>query len=113
MLNVENISERFVELIDDNNISQLTEELNSYHSADLAEILSALNEENRLTCFKLIEEDKAAEMLEYSTPQIQVELLGEVDEETASHLIQKMPHDSVADVLGDMEDDDTETYLEK
>ena len=113
MLNIENITERFNELIDDENISQLQEELNSYHSADLAEILAALNEENRLTCFKLIDEDKAAEMLEYSTPQIQVELLGDVDEELASRIIQKMPHDSVADVLGDMEDDESEAYLNK
>jgi len=113
MLNIENITERFEELIDDDNISQLTEELNGYHSADLAEILAALNDENRLTCFKLIDEEKAAEMLEYSTPQIQVELLGDVDEELASRIIQKMPHDSVADVLGDMEDDESEAYLNK
>ena len=113
MLNIENITERFSEFIDDDNISQLSEELNSYHSADLAEILSAMSYDNRLTCFKLIDEDKAAEMLEYSTPQIQVELLGDIDEELASRIIQKMPHDSVADVLGDMDDDESEVYLNK
>ena len=46
-------------------------------------------------------------------PQLQVELLGEIDEELASRLIAKMPHDEAADVLGDMEEDDTESYLDK
>ena len=52
-------------------------------------------------------------MLEYLQPQLQVELLGEIDEELASRLIAKMPHDEAADVLGDMEEDDTESYLDK
>ena len=58
-------------------------------------------------------EEKAADMLEYLQPQLQVELLGEIDEELASRLIAKMPHDEAADVLGDMEEDDTESYLDK
>ena len=52
-------------------------------------------------------------MLEYLPPQLQVELLGEIDEELASRLIAKMPHDEAADVLGDMEEDESESYLDK
>ena len=52
-------------------------------------------------------------MLEYLPAQLQVELLGEIDEELASRLIAKMPHDAAADVLGDMEEDESESYLDK
>ena len=113
MINIENIVERIREILDDENIQQLTDELNSYHSADLADIFPELKSEERLLCFKHIEEEKAADMIEYLSPQLQVEILGDIDEELASRIIAKMPHDSAADVLGDMEDDDSETYLDR
>lgn len=113
MLNVENTVERIREIIDDENIQQLKDELDSFHSADLADILPELKPEERLLCFKNINEEKAADMIEYLSPQLQVELLGDIDEELASRIISKLPHDSAADVLGDMEEDDSESYLDK
>lgn len=113
MLNIENTIERIREIIDDENIQQLKEELDGFHSADLADIFPELKPEERLLCFKNIDEEKAAGMIEYLTPQLQVELLGDIDEELASRIISKLPHDSAADVLGDMEDIDSETYLDK
>ena len=105
--------ERIRELLADAQVEPLKEELNSYHSADLADILQELKEDERLECFKLIDIDKAAEIIEYLTPQLQVELLGAIDEERASKIITMMPHDAAADVLGDMEEDESETYLDK
>lgn len=113
MLNIDNTVERIREIIDDENIQQLKEVLNDYHSADLADIFPELKSEERLLCFKNIEEEKAADMIEYLSPQLQVELLGDIDEELASRIISKLPHDSAADVLGDMEDTDSESYLDK
>lgn len=112
-INVENIIERIREILDDKNAQQLKEELNAYHPAELADILSELKSEERLFCFKNIEEEKAADLIEYLSPQMQVEILGEIDEELASRIISKMPHDSAADVLGDMEEDESESYLDK
>ena len=113
MLNIETTIERIREIIDCENFSQLQEELNNFHSADLAEILIELNIEERIVAFDSVDEDKAAELLEYLTPQYQVELLGEIDEEKASRIITLMPHDSAADILGDMEEDESESYLNK
>lgn len=113
MLNVDNTVERIREIIDDENIQQLKEELDGFHSADLADIFPELNQEERLLCFENLDEEKAADMIEYLSPQLQVEILGEIDEELASRIISKLPHDSAADVLGDMEDDESETYLDK
>lgn len=113
MLNTEHIAERIREILDDENMQQLKEELNGFHSADLADIFQELKPEERLTCFKQVEEEKAADMIEYLSPQLQVEILGDIDEEYASKIIAKMPHDSAADVLGDMEEDESENYLDR
>lgn len=113
MLNIENTIDRIREIIDDENLQQLQEMLNEFHSADLADILPELKPEERLLCFKNIDEEKAADMVEYLTPQLQVELLGDIGEELASRIISKLPHDSAADVLGDMEEDESQSYLDK
>lgn len=65
-----------------------------------------------MECFNLIDEDKAAEMIEYLPPNLQVEILGDIDTDLAARIIQNLPHDAAADVLGDMEEDDTEAYLD-
>lgn len=113
MINLSNIIDRLREIIDDETLEQLREELNGYHSADLADIFQEMKAEERLECFKLLDLEKAADLVEYLSPQLQVELLGDIDEEIASKIINRMPHDAAADVLGDMEDDESETYLDK
>lgn len=113
MINIENIVERLREIIDTNNIPQLQETLNDYHSADLADIFPELKPEERLLCFVNIDVDKAADLIEYLSPQLQVEILGDIDEELASKVISKLPHDSVADILGGMDGTEIETYLDK
>ena len=108
MPNNENTIDRIQELIDTGTETQLSEELNSYHSADLADIIQQLKPEERLKCFPIIDEEKAADVIEYLPPQLQVEIL-----DLASRLISKLPHDEAADVLGDMEEDESQAYLEQ
>ena len=112
-MNIQTIVERIREIIDDESFECLQEELNGYHEADLADVFLQLKSEERLQCFKLLNLEKAADLVEYLSPQLQVELLGELDEEVASKIITKLPHDAAADVLGDMEEDESETYLDK
>ena len=111
MPNNENTIDRIQELIDSGEKELLRDELNSYHSADLADIFQQLKPEERLECIQLVEEEKAADVIEYLPPQLQVEILGDVDTDLASRLISKLPHDEAADVLGDMEDDESQAYL--
>lgn len=113
MLNLENTADRIRELMEDKNTAGLSELLEGYHSADLAEILPMLSSEDRLTVFRILDYDKAAGILEYVSPQLQVELLSDMGEEDAAKLILKMPHDEVADVFGEMDDAETENYLNK
>ena len=113
MSNIENTVDRIQELIDNDTEQQLREVLDTFHSADLADIFQLMKPEDRLTCFLKLNEEKAADVIEYLPPQLQVEILGDIDETLASRLISKLPHDDAADVLGDMEEDETEIYLEK
>lgn len=111
-MNVCNVIERLREIMDDDSIVQLAEELDGFHSADLADIFQELNSDERLKCFKLLDIEKAADMMEYISPQMQVELLGDIDQDMASKILTRLPHDAAADVLGDMEDDESENYLD-
>ena len=86
MINIESIVDRLREIIDDENLKQLKETLDGYHAADLTDIFSELNPKERLACFKQLDEEKAADLLEYLPPQLQVELLGEIDEEYVKSL---------------------------
>lgn len=113
MINIQNITERIREIMDDETLQQLKEELAGYHVADLADIFQELKPDERLKCFKLLDIEQAADLIEYLPPQLQVELLGDIDEELASKIITKLPHDAAADVLGDMEEDESEIYLDK
>ena len=63
MKNISATIERIRELLADAHIEPLAEELNSYHSADLADILQELKEDERLDCFKLIELDRLLKLL--------------------------------------------------
>ena len=112
MLNIENTIDRIRELIENGDNSQLRDELESYHSADLADIFQELKPEERLDCITNINEELASDVIEYLPPQLQVEILGDIDENLASRLVSKLPHDDAADVLGNMEDDETEAFLE-
>ena len=112
MLNIENTIDRIRELIENGDNVQLREELETYHSADLADIFQELKPEERLTCITNINEELASDVIEYLTPQLQVEILGDIDENLASRLVSKLPHDDAADVLGNMEEDETEAFLE-
>ncbi len=112
MLNIENTIDRIRELIENEDNKLLKEELESYHSADLADIFQELKPEERLVCITNINEELASDVIEYLPPQLQVEILGDIDENLASRLVSKLPHDDAADVLGNMEEDDTEAFLE-
>ena len=112
MLNIENTIDRIRELIDNGDSQQLKDELESYHSADLADIFQELKPEERLNCITNINEELASDVIEYLPPQLQVEILGDIDENLASRLVSKLPHDDAADVLGNMEEDETEAFLE-
>lgn len=113
MLNLENILERIKDLLESGSDTQLQDELNNLHSADITEIFEELREDEMLKCYNMLDDETSADVLEELSPQLQVEILENIDEEKAARIILKMPHDSAADVLGEVSDSDTENYLNK
>ena len=108
MSNIENTIDRIQELLEDTETEQqLREELNSYHEADLADIFQLLKPEERLACFLKLDEEKAADVIEYLPPQLQVEILGDIEIPTG---IFKTPLDYGA--VGDGVADDTHAFTE-
>ncbi len=107
------VIERLKRHVELNNKEALKNELNSMHSADIAEIFENISPEERLDYFHYLDLEKAADILEHITPQMQVELLGAVDKETAAKIISRMPHDILADFLGDLSDEEINNYLER
>ena len=101
---------RHVEL---SNEEALQNDLNSMHSADIAEVFENITPEERLQYFEYLNLEKAADLLEELTPQMQVEILGAIDEEKSSKIISQMPHDLLADFLGDLSDEEVNNYLNR
>ena len=54
-MNLNNTIDRIKEMLDDNNDEALKGLLEKYHSADLAEVLPKLKEDERIKCFLLID----------------------------------------------------------
>lgn len=105
--------ERLKRHIELNNDESLQNELNSMHSADIAEVFENITPEERLNYFQYLNLEKAADLLEELNPQMQVELLGAIDEEKSSKIISQMPHDLLADFLGDLTDTEVNNYLDR
>lgn len=113
MLDLSTKIEELKKLLEAEQMSILTSELEELHYADVAEILEHVDEAERTEIFKLLNPEKAADTLEELNAQIQVELLSSIDEEKAAKIILKMPHDFAADILGDVSDEASEAYLSK
>ncbi|MFH0702556.1 MAG: magnesium transporter [bacterium] len=113
MINIPVALEKLKNLSKSSEDEKIKIELNTLHSADLAEIFENISQDERLQYFEYLDEEKAANLLEELNPQIQVELLSSIGEEKAANIIMEMPRNSVADVLGDLSDEETELYLAK
>ena len=81
------------------------------HPADIASIISQVHSEERTAIFSLLSDKTAAEALHELEPKIQAFLLTTIDTKKALSIIEKMPVDEVADVLGDLPEEKTEELL--
>ena len=74
-------------------------ELAGMHPADIAEILSDLDRRERAVLFNELPVAAAADALEESAPELQRELLKMVDSERAADIVEAMAPDDAADLL--------------
>jgi magnesium transporter len=81
------------------------------HPADIANIISQVHSEERTAIFASLADKTAAESLHELEPKIQALLLLTVDTKKALGVLEKMPLDEVADVLGDIPPEKANEFL--
>jgi len=85
--------------------------LQDLHPSDIANIISQVHSEEKTAIFSSLSEKTAAEALHELEPQIQAILLLTLDTKKALGILEKMPVDEIADVLGDIPEEKTEELL--
>jgi len=81
------------------------------HPADIAYIMSQVHEDEKEAIFQALSENKAAEALHELEPRLQAVLLMKINKKKSLAILEKMPADEIADVLGDMPSENTEEFL--
>ncbi|MEA3494173.1 MAG: CBS domain-containing protein [Candidatus Margulisiibacteriota bacterium] len=88
-----------------------TKHLSEMHPSDIASVISQVHSEEKTAIFTSLSEKTAAEALHELEPKIQALLLMTIDTKRALSILDKMPVDEVADVLGDLPSENAENFL--
>jgi magnesium transporter len=97
--------ERVNDLIEAKDHGNLTKLVEDIHSADLIEILEALDEEQRVTLFNVLNTEEAADVLGDIDSDLFSEILEALSASRTKEILEEMAHDDIADHLGSLEDD--------
>jgi Mg2+ transporter MgtE len=81
------------------------------HPADVAQIISQARTDERSAIFSALSEKTAAESLHELEPVIGAMLLTTIDTKKALSILEKMPSDEVADIIGDLPPEKSEELL--
>ena len=86
--------------------------LEKTHKADIAALLEALETEERLSVFQMIQDvDLKAEIVAYLKESAQEEILSVLDTSEVQDIVSKMERDDAADLLGHLPDDVSKRIL--
>ena len=85
--------------------------LSKMHPADIADMISDLNAQERSSIIEFLDDETAADVVPELSPEMQVELLKSLDEEKAADILEEMDPDEAVDVLQDMPEQQTERLL--
>ena len=88
-----------------------TRHVNEMHPSDIANVISQVHQAEKTAIFTSLDEKTAAEALHELEPKIQAILLLTIDTKKALSILEKMPSDEVADVLGDLSPEKAEGFL--
>ncbi len=78
------------------------QKLKNIHPADLAELLTELDRDERVEVITALGEERAAEVLEEAETKVQTAVLQELPSKRASDILEEMPSDVAADALGEL-----------
>ena len=100
------------ELIDQGDRSVLPVQLKALHPADVAELISHLDEEAREYVFGLLDNQIASDVLPDLDDSTREDLLEEIDEQKLTEIVDEMESDEAADVVAELPDEVAERVLE-
>lgn len=78
------------------------QKLKNIHPADLADLLTELDRDERVEVITALGEERAAEVLEEAETKVQTSVLQELPSKRASDILDEMPSDVAADALGEL-----------
>lgn len=78
------------------------ERLEAIHPADLAELLTEMDREERMEVMSALSQEDAAEVLEAAEPEVQANILRSLPAERASDILEEMEPDEAADALAEL-----------
>jgi magnesium transporter len=81
------------------------------HPADIAEVLDALDDEERLSVFRLLDDELAGEVLDECAEGTRAVLVEQTRNEDLSEIVETMPPDDAADILAEMPERRAEQVL--
>jgi CBS domain-containing protein len=85
--------------------------LGQVHPSDLAEILEDLDRRERAVLFRDLPVESAADALEESGPGLQRELLRMLEPEKAADIVEEMQPDAAADLLAELPEEESQEIL--
>jgi magnesium transporter len=95
-------TETVIALVEEQRMQELAGLLESYHPADIAELLDELTEEQAVAVFELLPIDVASEVLDETGSLVRQELVEKVDDERLADLLDELPMDDAAEFVADL-----------
>lgn len=86
--------------------------LGEVHPADIADVLDRLEPDQRLKAFALLESEVASEVLDEAGPEATRTLMGGIDPQQLSQLLEEMPMDDAAELLEELRAEEIRELLE-
>ncbi|OGQ46488.1 MAG: hypothetical protein A3H42_06515 [Deltaproteobacteria bacterium RIFCSPLOWO2_02_FULL_46_8] len=105
------ISWNHVQSLAEGKVSLSSKGITHLHPADVAQIISQLNAENKTAILSLLSDKTAAEALQELEPMLAAVLIANLDNKKALNILEEMPLDAVADVLLDLSPEKSSALL--
>jgi len=93
--------------------AQLKELFLKLHPADIAEIVGEIQIDNHKHLFKLMDYEKAADVLDELEPEVQIDIINSLPESDKVQIIREMSVDEIVDLLQAIPESKAEKILEK
>lgn len=103
--------EEIRDILEKNDYKKLKSILHEYHPVDIAEFYEELSSQESINLFKVLDFDDAVQVLEEIDSDKKFFILTNIKPSYASKLIAEMSSDDVADLLGDLEEEEKKRIL--